>query len=536
MSDDEQEGLSLETLQVELFKLSHSQHELEGSQLDFQRKTSEVLQRLSSTMNELIGKLNLKGEVKTLSDSTPLAPVSASDIQQVNEPNAGPAEPSKEARQAFMAMSGKPLGEQLSSTTNFASWNFQLQCALQLVNLHDHIMKGAAEPVWLHRYPELSKGAYLIIVRSLAPSQASLIHNTGSNPAKVYDYLFKHNLGSSASMRDSRAAELRSIRLTNKEKFVNYAEMITSRASELHLLGDQSFNESEKKRILLAGMQDAPNTNGFTMITSLVYAMGINDYKQVVDFVSEALKRTPTQFQLAHQAKHAYTMERAYSSNASRGSSTRGRGGRGGRGRGNGRGTPTQRQKNICFAYRDHGECKRTNCKYRHEDDPEKQQKSNIATTTTEEEFAFNTSSIEKHQWTFDSGATSHMSCDESDFVTRVSTDKIICSAFGQKKKAGFIGTARIDIDGKIGPRKVTVKDALFSRDMKAKLLSIPALDKQGLATLFFGGKAIVMDKSGKVIMTGSLQQDQYLLDKILSTDAENTLQQLVEGMSTLFR
>ena len=82
MSDDEQEVLSLETLQVELFKLSHSQHELEGSQLDFQRKTSEVLQRLSSTMNELIGKLNLKGEVKTLSDSTPLAPVSAPDIQQ----------------------------------------------------------------------------------------------------------------------------------------------------------------------------------------------------------------------------------------------------------------------------------------------------------------------------------------------------------------------------------------------------------------------------------------------------------------------
>ena len=143
---------------------------------------------------------------------------------------------------------------------------------------------------------------------------------------------------------------------------------------------------------------------------------------------------------------------------------------------------------------------------------------------------------MEKHQWTFDSGATSHMSCDENDFVTRVSTDKVICSAFGNKKRAGFIGTARIDIDGKIGARKVTFKNTLFSRDMQTKLLSIPALDKEGLVTLFFGGKALVVDKSGKVIMTGSLQQDQYLLDKTLSSDAGSKLQQLVQGMKNHFQ
>ena len=71
---------------------------------------------------------------------------------------------------------------------------------------------------------------------------------------------------------------------------------------------------------------------------------------------------------------------------------------------------------------------------------------------------------------------------------------------------------------------------------MQTKLLSIPALDKEGLVTLFFGGKALVMDKSGKVIMTGSLQQDQYLLDKTLSSDAGSKLQQLVQGMKNHFQ
>jgi len=80
MSEGEPQELSLETLQVELFKLSHSLHELEGTQLDFQNKTSEALQRLSSTMTELIDKLNLKEEVKTQSESTPS--VSASPSQQ----------------------------------------------------------------------------------------------------------------------------------------------------------------------------------------------------------------------------------------------------------------------------------------------------------------------------------------------------------------------------------------------------------------------------------------------------------------------
>ena len=55
-------------------------------------------------------------------------------------------------------------------------------------------------------------------------------------------------------MRDSRAAQLRSIRLTNVNHFVNYAEAITTRANELALLGDTSFSQNERKRILLSGM------------------------------------------------------------------------------------------------------------------------------------------------------------------------------------------------------------------------------------------------------------------------------------------
>ena len=86
-------------------------------------------------------------------------------------------------------------------------------------------------------------------------------------------------------MRDSRPAQLRSIRLTNVNHFVNYAEAITTRANELALLGDTSFSQNERKRILLSGMVDAHGTNGFTTITSLVYALGIDDFATVPWFL-----------------------------------------------------------------------------------------------------------------------------------------------------------------------------------------------------------------------------------------------------------
>ena len=150
---------------------------------------------------------------------------------------AGDSGPSKEARTSFMSLVGKPLGDQLRNSENFATWSFSLHCALQLVGLENYVMKNASRPVWLDK---LSKAAYLLIVRSLSASQSALIRSLPSRPKLVYEYLFKHNLGNSASMRDSRAAQLRSIRLTNVNHFVNYAEAITTCANELALLGDTS--------------------------------------------------------------------------------------------------------------------------------------------------------------------------------------------------------------------------------------------------------------------------------------------------------
>ena len=61
MSGDEHDEvpLSLETLQKEMFQLSHSLHELEGAQQEFQGKTSEALDNLNTMMSVLLSKLDL---------------------------------------------------------------------------------------------------------------------------------------------------------------------------------------------------------------------------------------------------------------------------------------------------------------------------------------------------------------------------------------------------------------------------------------------------------------------------------------------
>ena len=51
--------LTLETLQKEMFQLSHSLRELEGAQHEFQGKTTGALEGLNTMMSGLVAKLNV---------------------------------------------------------------------------------------------------------------------------------------------------------------------------------------------------------------------------------------------------------------------------------------------------------------------------------------------------------------------------------------------------------------------------------------------------------------------------------------------
>ncbi len=67
---------------------------------------------------------------------------------------------------------------------------------------------------------------------------------------------------------------------------------------------------------------------------------------------------------------------------------------------------------------------------------------------------------------------------------------------------------------------KLTFKNVLHSPLLAANLVSVSALDKAGLSTVFSNGRAAVQDKSGKEIFAGRGSDGMYVLDATLTPQA----------------
>ena len=433
-------------------------------------------------------------------------------------------EPSTEARRAFLSRATKPMNVILQGQSNFAAWSFSLRTALLIVNLGDFVLKQAIEPPWLAQHPEIKKAAYILVVSSLSPSQSALIQNQAPNPCAVYRHLFQAIMGGSSSTRDQRASQLRSIKLHNVGLFAQYAEEIVTRSQELRLLGDASFTDEEQKRLLLAGMIDAPGSSGFAILTTMIYTLRVKSFAETAKQVGEALKRNPHNFKLARSGRAAFVVERAFSAQ----SSSRGHG-HSDRGRGRGRGRARTTTK-PCFQFRDTGQCDRTNCRYSHEptDEPEK---TNVA-TVDEHEFAFLTDAPGKmagDTWIFDSGASTHISNDERDFADRHRTEKRIRGAFGNSYNASFSGKAVLSLAHGEKTRTVSLNGALCAKQMEVKLLSVPALDKKKLSTVFMDGRVAVFRSDGVLVMTGTLSDKQYRLDPSVDETVKTNIMRLFQ-------
>ena len=190
------------------------------------------IQHSEAVMTERLDSMAKRIQDLELKSGTP-RPLIPQVISSQSQPlsRASAAKPSEHAMKSFLTLSTKSLSQHLKGSNTFASWQFALQVTLSIVNLDDYVMKNSQAPDWVTEHPELLKAAYLLIVRSISQAQISIIRNAAQDPRIAFRKLFEHNLGSSASMRDSRAKELRSIRCANKEMFANYASVITTRAN-----------------------------------------------------------------------------------------------------------------------------------------------------------------------------------------------------------------------------------------------------------------------------------------------------------------
>jgi hypothetical protein len=155
-----------------------------------------------------------------------------------------------------------------------------------------------------------------------------------------------------------------------------------------------------------------------------------------------------------------------------------------------------------------------------------KTETSNVAT-----EFAFLSDGPSKsaESWIFDSGASTHISNHERDFVNRHLTEKQIRGAFGNSHRASFSGTAVLKLSHGGDDRVVSLDGTLCSKQMQVKLLSIPALDRKSLRTVFADGRVAVFRQDGVLVMTGTLVDKQYRLDQIVDASVKTNITRLFQ-------
>ena len=109
--------------------------------------------------------------------------------------------------------------------------------------------------------------------------------------------------------------------------------------------------------------------------------------------------------------------------------------------------------------------------------------------------------------WVIDSGASRHMTPDESLFSTSRPINTTVTVANGEVLRACSIGEVKVPLGG----RTVKMKEVLHVPGLDANLLSISALNRRGFS-VFFGKKTVEIRSGDTLIATGVLQGRMYLL------------------------
>lgn len=109
--------------------------------------------------------------------------------------------------------------------------------------------------------------------------------------------------------------------------------------------------------------------------------------------------------------------------------------------------------------------------------------------------------------WIIDSGASRHMTPDESFFTSKRSVRTSVTIASSEKLYAQCIGNVAFDMEG----QTIRMKDILYVPDLDANLLSISALNRNGLSVLFQTG-GVEIQQGTTLGASGILRGKMYLL------------------------
>jgi hypothetical protein len=128
----------------------------------------------------------------------------------------------------------------------------------------------------------------------------------------------------------------------------------------------------------------------------------------------------------------------------------------------------------------------------------------------------------EMTSWVMDSGATTHLTNNMSDLSDARPSAVSIVGPVGERTKASLEGTVFLEISDGLDVHAIELQNALFSPDLRKKLMSVPRLTKSGVASVIFtADECLVVD--GEVGYTGNLllkgrrdESDLYVMSESL--------------------
>ena len=137
--------------------------------------------------------------------------------------------------------------------------------------------------------------------------------------------------------------------------------------------------------------------------------------------------------------------------------------------------------------------------------------------------------------WIINSGASRHMTPNESIFTSKQSVQTTVTVANGEKLHAQGIGDVKVNINSQL----IQMKDVLYVPDLDTNLLSISALNQNRFSVLFTGSEVEIRQK-GILIASRVLKGRMYLLQSsqvaFFTKEVSDSLEIPTNKMLALYR
>ncbi|KAE9107495.1 hypothetical protein PF010_g12242 [Phytophthora fragariae] len=384
-------------------------------------------------------------------------------------------------------MSPTPLGpNDVLRDENYFLWEFNARITLARKDLLNYVVLKPEEAALRSTaaWEAADLQALAVLVKLLGPTYQSMVRES-SSAIQAWEtlrgFFVKQNLHNRVQLRK----QLHEFEMSTGDDLMQHLMQFDELCLRLSAVGDV-VAEDERLVILLGSLPQ--DYDGMVKIIEAHGNMTLLEAKEMLRREYETIQKREKHEAAFHASAGDVQGRDGHSDGRQgrRGRRQHGRGRQHGRDGVQGRGGQTNGSafNGRCFLCKEYGH-KRAQCP-------------KADGTDEQDEYAFAASAEVSTAWILDSGASSHMTMDRSDFsdFAELSGPLEVCVASGHRLPARGVGTVRVlSSDG------VTVKmtKVLYVPLLDRKLISIPALASKGMVVLF-DGDGCSIQYQGKVV------------------------------------